>query len=176
MASPFFSGRIPQELYDRVEQHIKETGEGKTQILINALSQYLGVEVFKPIHLSTDIFLSELEQIKGRLTVLEESARSARTLNQLSLLDVKPDNGDKTPVIKKEVKPKDEPQHTDTNELEDDQWLTTQEAYKLYGQSIKYETFRKLPDNELERRFRLRSDLSRKTAKGYKWQWLQKIK
>ena len=175
MASPFFSGRIPQELYDRVDQHVKESGEGKTQILINALSQYLGFEISKPAIANTDLFLSELEQIKGRLTALEESARSPRT-DQLSLLDLEPDNGDKTPVIKKEVKSKDEPQHTDTNELEDDQWLTTQEAYKLYGQSIKYETFRKLPDNELERRFGLRSDLSRKTAKGYKWQWLQKIK
>ena len=48
MASPFFSGRIPQELYDRLDQHVKESGEGKTQILINALSQYLGIEISTP--------------------------------------------------------------------------------------------------------------------------------
>lgn len=83
MASPFFSGRIPQELYERVEQHIKESGEGKTQILINALSQYLGVEISKPksTSVNTDLFLSELESLKERVSLLERSQP-----NQLSLL------------------------------------------------------------------------------------------
>ena len=75
MASPFFSGRIPQELYDRVDQHIKESGEGKTQILINALSQYLGVEIstLKSSNVNTDLLLSELESLKDRVSLLERS-------------------------------------------------------------------------------------------------------
>ena len=75
MASPFFSGRIPQELYDRVDQHIKESGEGKTQILINALSQYLGVEISTPKSsgVNTNLFLSELESLKDRVSLLERS-------------------------------------------------------------------------------------------------------
>ena len=75
MASPFFSGRIPQELYDRIDQHIKESGEGKTQILINALSQYLGVEISTPKSsgVNTDLFLSELESLKERVSLLERS-------------------------------------------------------------------------------------------------------
>ena len=87
MASPFFSGRIPQELYDRVDQHIKESGEGKTQILINALSQYLGVEISmpKPSGVNTDLFLNELESLKERVSLLERSQPK-----QLSLLS--PDN------------------------------------------------------------------------------------
>jgi hypothetical protein len=93
MTSPFFSGRIPQELYDRIDQCVKETGQNKTQIMINALSAYLGVEISRPTNSN---FVSELEQIKERLTVLEESARSTRTVSQLSLLDVKPDNSDNT--------------------------------------------------------------------------------
>ena len=83
MASPFFSGRIPQELYDRVDQHIKESGEGRTQILINALSQYLGIEISKPksSNVNTDLFLSELESLKERVSLLERSQPK-----QLSLL------------------------------------------------------------------------------------------
>ena len=75
MASPFFSGRIPQELYDRVDQHVKESGEGKTQILINALSQYLGIEISTPksSNINTDLFLSELESLKERVGLLERS-------------------------------------------------------------------------------------------------------
>ena len=89
MANPFFSGRIPQELYDRVDQHIKESGEGKTQILINALSQYLGVEISKPkaSSVNTDLFLSELESLKDRVGLLERSQP-----RQLSLLSS--DNSD----------------------------------------------------------------------------------
>lgn len=92
MASPFFSGRIPQELYDRVDQHIKESGEGKTQILINALSQYLGVEAPKPkpSNVNTDLFLSELENLKERVSLLERSQPK-----QLSLLSTDNTNDNK---------------------------------------------------------------------------------
>jgi hypothetical protein len=40
-ANPFFSGRIPQQLLDKIEQHIAETGSSKTSILIRALGTYL---------------------------------------------------------------------------------------------------------------------------------------
>lgn len=94
MASPFFSGRIPQELYDRVDQHIKESGEGKTQILINALSQYLGVEISTPksSSINIDLFLSELESLKERVELLERSQPK-----QLSLLS--PDNTNDNKII-----------------------------------------------------------------------------
>ncbi len=92
MVSPFFSGRIPQELYDRVDQHINDSGEGKTQILINALSQYLGIESPKPKSngINTDLFLSELESLKERVTLLERSQPQ-----QLSLLSTNNTNDNK---------------------------------------------------------------------------------
>lgn len=94
MASPFFSGRIPQELYDRLDQHVKESGEGKTQILINALSQYLGVEISMPksSSVNTDLFLNELESLKDRVSLLERSQPK-----QLSLLS--PDNTNDNKMI-----------------------------------------------------------------------------
>ena len=95
MASPFFSGRIPQELYDRIDQHIKESGEGKTQILINALSAYLGIEISKPKSSGVNAdFLSELENLKERVSLLERSQPQ-----QLSLLST--DNTHDNEVITK---------------------------------------------------------------------------
>jgi len=102
MANPFFSGRISQELYDRVDQHIKESGEGKTQILINALSQYLGIEI-STSKSSTDLFLSELESLKERVSLLERSQSqqiiepikiAENPHKQMSLLDQVSDNDD----------------------------------------------------------------------------------
>ena len=89
MASPFFSGRIPQELYDRINQHIKETGEGKTQILINALSQYLGVEIYKPKSsgVNADLFLSELESLKERVSFLERS-QSQQAIEPVKIAEI----------------------------------------------------------------------------------------
>ena len=37
----FFSGRIPKGLLDAIEEHRQNTGESKTQVLINALSTYV---------------------------------------------------------------------------------------------------------------------------------------
>ena len=41
MPNPFFSGRIPPDLLERVEKHCAETGETKTDVLVHALSTYL---------------------------------------------------------------------------------------------------------------------------------------
>ena len=48
MANPFFSGRIPQDLDNRVTQHCTETGESKTDVLIKALGAYLNHPVSRP--------------------------------------------------------------------------------------------------------------------------------
>ena len=100
MASPFFSGRIPQELYDRVDQHIKESGEGKTQILINALSQYLGIEIStsKSININIDLLFSELESLKDRVELLERSQPK-----QLSLLSHSPVSSDNKVITKSKI-------------------------------------------------------------------------
>jgi len=94
MASPFFSGRIPQELYDRLDQHVKESGEGKTQILINALSQYLGIEISMPKSsgVNTDLFLSELESLKDRVSLLERSQPKQLSSDNKAVIDDNSDN------------------------------------------------------------------------------------
>lgn len=45
MANPFFSGRIPHELFDAVEKYRQSTGESKTDVLVKALSTYIGTPI-----------------------------------------------------------------------------------------------------------------------------------
>ena len=142
MASPFFSGRIPQELYNRVDQHVKESGEGKTQILINALSQYLGIEISKPIssNANTDLFLSELESLKERVSSLERSQsqqmlepiKIAETPHkQMSLLDHATNNNDNSTDNAEELTKITD--NTDNSTVIGEQILTTQEVEGLMG-------------------------------------------
>jgi hypothetical protein len=44
-ANPFFSGRIPQELFDHIEKRIEKSGESKTDILVQALAIYTGFDL-----------------------------------------------------------------------------------------------------------------------------------
>lgn len=45
VTSPFFSGRIPQDLCDKADEYCKETGKKRTELLIEALSTYLNFPV-----------------------------------------------------------------------------------------------------------------------------------
>lgn len=75
--NPFFSGRIPQELHNAIEHYRRETQLSKTQILIEALSQYIGYEQKKnetnvpPIQQKlTDIF-NRLENLEREVNYLK---------------------------------------------------------------------------------------------------------
>jgi hypothetical protein len=75
MANPFFSGRIPQELYEKAENHCKENKESKTDLLIKALSSYLNfpVEIQRQSYaqFQQGIAREEFEDLKARLIRLE---------------------------------------------------------------------------------------------------------
>lgn len=47
-SNPFFSGRIPQDLYDAIERHRRDSGESKTDVLVKALSVYINHPVSWP--------------------------------------------------------------------------------------------------------------------------------
>lgn len=74
MANPFFSGRIPPDLLERIEQHVSETGESKTQVLINALAAYLNHPVSRPALVSSP-GEERFRALEERLTVLEKLFR-----------------------------------------------------------------------------------------------------
>ncbi|AFZ15756.1 hypothetical protein Cri9333_5001 (plasmid) [Crinalium epipsammum PCC 9333] len=70
MPSPFFSGRIPEDLNERIQQHCAETGESKTQVLLNALSKYLDFPIKPPA--TTGISTERFSQLERRVTELEK--------------------------------------------------------------------------------------------------------
>ena len=72
-SNPFFSGRIPQNLYDGIEDHRKETGESKTDVLIKALAQYIGYQLeekepnIPPIKEKFEEIFKRLEKLEKHL-------------------------------------------------------------------------------------------------------------
>ncbi|MEM7581303.1 MAG: hypothetical protein AAF316_15965 [Cyanobacteria bacterium P01_A01_bin.80] len=70
MGNPFFSGRIPKELFQKAEQYIKENDMTKTDLLIEALAQYLNFSLKRNIP-ESEITLEMFNDLKERLEKLE---------------------------------------------------------------------------------------------------------
>ena len=89
-SNPFFSGRIPQNLYDGIENYRKETGESKTDVLVKALAQYIGYKLEKkepsipPIKEKFDEIFKRLEQLEKHL-LTEEKIETERPSNSKQL-------------------------------------------------------------------------------------------
>lgn len=66
MANPFIAVRITPDLDAAISQRIQETGQSKSDVVIEALKTYLGIP-------PQDHRLAEIEQ---RLTALEASAEN----------------------------------------------------------------------------------------------------
>ena len=92
--NPFFSGRIPQGLYDRIEDYRKETDESKTDVLIRALAKYVGYELeedqpnIPPIKKTFDEIFQRLDLIEQELSTLAHKERKQNT----EQLKTTPDN------------------------------------------------------------------------------------
>lgn len=94
-SNPFFSGRIPPELLVRIEQRIQETGESKTDILVAALSAYLGAET--PKSQNSNLWQA-INELRGRLSQLEAAqaspklkpAKPSQSASQQSLFALEP--------------------------------------------------------------------------------------
>lgn len=70
MANPYLSGRIPPELMEKVEQRVRETGESKTDIIVNAVSAYLGFPTELRKTQNSDVW-DAIAEIRERLSNLE---------------------------------------------------------------------------------------------------------
>lgn len=79
MSKPFFSGRIPQDLLDAVEAHCSETGESKTDVLINALSNYLKHPT------KTTPIEDRLSLLEDRVAALEKKQNRKTGIHQLPI-------------------------------------------------------------------------------------------
>jgi hypothetical protein len=76
-SNPFFSGRIPSELYQQIEKHCEEVGDSKTEVLIKALSAYLNFPIIIPgknvVAATPEITKEMFEKLEQRVKLLEES-------------------------------------------------------------------------------------------------------
>lgn len=81
MANPFFSGRIPQSLHNRIEQYISESGKSKTELLINALSSYLDFPVeAKEAGNNNEKLWIVVKELQKRLEVLEQGSTKGNVI------------------------------------------------------------------------------------------------
>lgn len=146
-ANLFFSGRIPPELRDRLEQHIAETGESKTQVLINALAAYLN-PISKSNSTSVNNTLNNLvadkiRTLEARLTALEllftETQPSAA--NDQLLTDNQLDNTlltEKITIVSDKIVPDNTQQDNDNNKTASQN--KDEEASDSQEESIKSQT------------------------------------
>nr|WP_011117243.1 hypothetical protein [Leptolyngbya sp. PCC 6402]AAD13849.1 OrfE [Leptolyngbya sp. PCC 6402] len=79
MTRPFFSGRIPQSLYNALEEYRQQTNESKTDILIKALSNYVNHPIELPTALS-EVGAERIETLEKKFEILERDAQDLRSL------------------------------------------------------------------------------------------------
>jgi hypothetical protein len=99
-SNPFFSGRIPTELYQQAENHCKETGDSKTELLIKALSAYLNFPVAIPgntfmtstIEVTKEMFDNLQERIKLLEELLKPSNSNVITNDNIDNYKLKTEN------------------------------------------------------------------------------------
>ena len=158
---PFLAARIPASLNASLESHVESTGESKTDTLINALAAYLGWSEDKQLKTSSSDRLSQLEK---RVKDIEDALYQPRQTNLLELTPNQPR------ATKQAITPDNKIDNTPTTT----EWLTTKEAYEMYGSGVTYDAFRKTNPEKMLERFGLEADLSRKTPGEHSSQWLRK--
>jgi hypothetical protein len=105
MPNPYLSGRIPAELDKQVDEFLARTGETKTQMLIRAVSAYIGAEP-PPLKAAGDrrmenveLVVSELQgavkSLYEKLAVLTSRIENPKVeIEPITTYDNKPDNSD----------------------------------------------------------------------------------
>lgn len=122
--NPFFSGRIPQPLFDAIEDYRKQTGESKTEVLTKALAQYVKYELeeeklsIPPIQKTFDEIFSRLEKIENELFNFVRDEKEGR----IKQLEITSDNNQITTTDNQKI--------TDDNNVK---ILSTKDTVDLVG-------------------------------------------
>jgi len=81
MANPFISGRIPEDLFKKIEDHCKATNQNKTDILIKALCQYLDYEIELPLETKhKGVSEDDFRNLADRVKILENTIETLREI------------------------------------------------------------------------------------------------
>jgi hypothetical protein len=91
MANPFFSGRIPPGLADKIDAHLLTTGETRSELLVRLLRSE--VDDNKNNNVGDNIFDNTLTDVLIRLERLERLVNN-KADNKHQPIDNKPDNTD----------------------------------------------------------------------------------
>ena len=95
--NPFFSGRIPKELNEQIIKHCEKTGKSKTQVLVEALSNYLNIPIPETNHKIDNRVEKELTDLRERMQLLEETVYKTHVITD--------DNNNKEATLEKISKP-----------------------------------------------------------------------
>jgi hypothetical protein len=95
-SNPFFSGRIPQSLFDAVEEYRQSSNVSKTDVLIKALSAYVNLPL-KARSTQVEGGNSRIESLENRVANLEklltaQQSKIPEADGQMSIDDIQPDN------------------------------------------------------------------------------------
>ena len=94
--NPFFSGRIPQGLYDRIEEYREQTAESKTEILIRALAQYVDYplegDAPPPIKQTFEEIFSRLAIIESKIADYHQLSVDNEMITKSEAVDLQPNN------------------------------------------------------------------------------------
>lgn len=111
MAKPFIAARIPQNIADHLETRCQQDNVGKTEIIINALAQYLGCSIENPIETNAIDRLATLEEKVKHLEALVNESYKAdnkteknndkRVVTQLEFVKSSSDNSSEKDIDKK---------------------------------------------------------------------------
>ena len=88
VTNPFFAGRIPHGLNDRIEEYRKYTNESKSEVLIRALAKYVEYQLEeKPPEIPP--IREEFDRIYKRLEILETQLekKENQSHKQLEIID-----------------------------------------------------------------------------------------
>lgn len=100
-ANPFFSGRIPQELHQKVEEFCEREGKGKTEFMIEAFYKYLDLPIpttRNSSDVTKEMFLELQERVYQTEAQIQEFQNLLKRIPEtktIDNIDIIPDNNPK---------------------------------------------------------------------------------
>ena len=151
--NPKVSAYLSAELNQSLKEWMRKNGIKKTSVGITTIiEQFLKVNQSKPLVDQKYVTVEQLNKIEKEIESLKQQFKN------------------KTQPEKRKSRPK-----PSNLEPDNEEWMTTREAFEKYGKSLSWNSFRKLKPKDFLKRFRIEADTSRKSTKSNTSRWLKKL-
>jgi metal-responsive CopG/Arc/MetJ family transcriptional regulator len=90
MANPFFSGRIPQSLADKIDSHLLTTGETRSELLVRLLRTEVDDNKTDNDNKADNSIVEAVSDLQQRVTKLEELLTKANNKIDNKIDNIKP--------------------------------------------------------------------------------------